>query len=51
MFISVFLEEVFWDNPFSKYMVQPWRYDREGDTTLFYFQDFYLFKLIGLFIH
>ena len=30
--------------------VFPWRYDREGDRTLFSYRDFYLFESIFLFI-
>ena len=32
-------------------LVASWRYDREGDTTLFSFWDFCLFELIFLFIY
>ena len=31
--------------------LQPLRYDREGDTTLFSFWDFYLFELISVFVY
>ena len=31
--------------------LQSLRYDREGDTTLFSFWDFYLFELISVFVY
>ena len=31
--------------------IRPWRYDREGDKTLFSFWDFYLYELIYIYIY
>ena len=35
----------------AKTSVKPWRYDGEGDTTLFSFWHLYLLELISLFIY